>query len=99
METAYPVLEAAVVGINVLDVINASNHAAAGRNIDWAMGDANLLGRSGKHATSVGAQNRICGKQGFERSHEMGFAVCGKNEVGRGACTIPSHKYRHLLSG
>jgi hypothetical protein len=61
MEPANPVLESAVEGIYVLDVIDAGNDAPTGRDIDRTVGYADLFDGGGQHAAPVGAQDRIQG--------------------------------------
>lgn len=53
VEAANPVLEATVEGIDVLDVIDASDHTGLGRDIDRAMRHSNLFDGGGQYATAI----------------------------------------------
>jgi len=44
MKSHHPLLESAVIGIDVLNMIDATDNPLACGNIDWAMNDPSVLG-------------------------------------------------------
>jgi hypothetical protein len=50
VESANPVLETAVEGIDVLDVIDAGDHTGPGSDINRAMRHSNLFDGGGQYA-------------------------------------------------
>ena len=56
VELCDPFFESAVIGIDVLDVINAADHALACGKIDGAMGNMSLFGNGSIDGCAIGAQ-------------------------------------------
>lgn len=93
---AKPALEAAVVGIDVLDVPRAVD-AETGGEIDRVMLDLQSPSCSHQGATAVGAENAIRRQNRLQSGDDMGDVIDGKNEVGGSARAVASDPYRHLF--
>ncbi len=93
-----PALESAVVGIDVLHVINAGNNADAGGQIDRAVGNAQGS-RGGRQCfTAVCAKDDVLGQDRLE-SGNMGRIVGAENEIRRVAGAVAGLEHRHLFAG
>ena len=73
VEASYPSFESAVVGVNVLHVIDLGDHPKARRQIDRAMGDSHFPSGSTQGLPAVCAENYIDCQEGLERGAEVRF--------------------------
>lgn len=65
VEAAYPFLESAIVGIDVLHMIDPRHNTLTSSQIDRPVGDAHFFGNSRQRLFSVGAQNDSVAKSGL----------------------------------
>lgn len=99
VETVHPFLQATIVGIDVLDVINTRDDALTGGQIDWPMRDPHFSGDGSQGLCTIGTQNDISRQKRLERSANVllvGFLqhkICGVSRP------IPANQDRRLLFG
>ena len=99
VEAPYPIFESAVVGVNVLHVIDLGDHPNARRQIDRAMGDSHFPSGSTQRLPAVGAENDIACQEGLERGADVRSIGLLENEVGRASGTITANQHRNLFVG
>ena len=101
MKSQQPSFQERMVGVYILDVVNASQHPDPFAQVDCTVGYAHLSGRQGKGAFSsaVGAENRILGQKGFQDSLDRKVVVLGKDRIGCGSRAVPNHQDRNLFTG
>src|SRR5450759_1571953 len=66
LEAAQPALETAVVGIDVLDVVDAGDDADAGGQINRAVRHADLAGGGRECPRAVGAKDGVLAQNGLQ---------------------------------
>ncbi len=59
MKPTNPAFETAIVGIHILDVVDAGNDPDACGQIDRPMRDAHLFGRCRQHSTPIGGEEFV----------------------------------------
>lgn len=67
MKSFYPLFEPAVVSINVLDKVNASNDSNADREIDGAMGYSKAVSHRSVDGSAIAAENSIFRQNSLQR--------------------------------
>ena len=63
MKPDHPLLESAIVGIHVLNMVNLADHADSRSQIDRTVGDADFTSRRTQRLAAVGAKHGVGGKQ------------------------------------
>lgn len=58
----HPFFESAVIGVDVLDVVDASDNPFSRRHIDRTMGDMFLFGNCLIHERAIGTKHSQCGR-------------------------------------
>ena len=98
-EAANPALESAVIGIHVLDVIDAGDDTDASGQIDRAVRDADLLGARRQGAGTIRAKDGVLTQNGLQGSGDVLRIAARQDEVGSCAGTIPTDQHRNLFFG
>ena len=99
MESSHPSLESAVVGVDVLHVINLGNHPDTRRQIDFVVGNPHLPGGCNQCLAAVGAKDGIRGQNGLEGRANVRLIRFLKNEVGGASGTVTADQHRNLFVG
>ena len=99
VEAAQPFFQAAIVGIDVLDMINAGDDTLTSGQIDRAVGDAHCFRHCRQRLLSVGAQNDIGCQKWLERSADMRLVGLLQDEVGGVSRAIPADQNSGLFCG
>ena len=101
VESSHPFFQSRVVGVRVLDVVDASQDADSLVQVHRPMGHAHLPSCEGDRAfpSPVRAKYRIPGQEGLKHRFDLPMVVLRKNRVGRRSRAIPGHQNRNLLLG
>jgi hypothetical protein len=99
VEAVHPFLQAAIVGIDVLDMINTRDDALTGCQIDWPMRDPHFSGGSSQGLCTIGAQNDIRRQKRLERSANVFLVGLLQHEVCGVSRPIPANQDRRLFFG
>jgi hypothetical protein len=67
METPHPTFEPTVIGIDVLDVVDACDDANACGQVDRAVGEVEVLRHRAVDTGAIAAEDRIGGQNGAQR--------------------------------
>lgn len=92
VEAAYPFLESAIVGIDVLHMIDPRHNTLTSSQIDRPVGDTHFFGNSRQRLFSVGAQNDIGRQKRLEHRPEVCLIGLLQDEVCGVAGTIPANQ-------
>ena len=99
MESSPPRLESAVVGVDVLHVINLGNHPDTRRPIDFVRGNVHFPSGGNQRLAAVGTEDRIAGQDGLEGRANVCLIRFLKNEVGGVSGTVTTNPHRNLFVG
>ncbi len=86
MEPSHPFLQARMVGVGILDVVDAGQHPDPLAQVDRPVGHAHLPGRQGDGAlsSSVGTENRIPGQERLQDRFDLPMVILRKDRTGPG---------------
>ena len=101
VEASHPFFQPRVVGVRILDVVDAGQDPDPLVEIHGPMGHAHLTGCHGDGAFSspVRAKDGIPGQQGSQYRFDLPMVVLRKNRIGSRSRAIPDHQNRKLLPG
>lgn len=99
VETAYPFLQATIVGIDVLDVTNTRDDAMTSGQIDWPMCDPHLSGDGSQGLCTIGTQNDISRQKRLERSTNVLLVGFFQHKIYGVLRPISANQGRRLLFG
>lgn len=94
MKAGYPVLEPAVIGIDVLDVQSTLSNPLPRSGVYNAMRDATGTGEGGVNAGAIRAQHCLTVNQRQEHLLHMCRVQPGQLKVGGMPCTVAHHQHR-----
>ena len=97
VEAAHPAFESAIVGIDVLDVINAGDDTLTSGQIDRPVGNPHFFGYRRQCLFSVGAQNDIGRQKRLENGPDVGLIGLLQHEVCRVSGAIPADQDSSLF--
>ena len=97
VKAAHPLLESAIVSIDVLDMIDTGDDTLTGGQIDRAVGNPHFFGNSRQRLFSVSAQNDIGRQKRLEHRPDAGLVGLPQDEVGRVPGAIPADQYGGLF--
>ena len=95
-----PLFEAAVIGIDVLDVDSALD-AQASAEVDGVVRDVGILRKVAVGRIAIADQQRIPGQDGLQEGTELGFAhlSVSRDPVQSLPGTVARHQNAHQLAG
>lgn len=101
VEQSHPFLQPRMVGIRVLDVVDARQHPDPLSEIHRPIGHTHIAGRQsdGSLSSSVRAEDRIPGQERSKDRFDLPVVVLRKDRIGGGARPVSHHQDRHLLPG
>ena len=101
MKPSHPLFQPRMVGVRILDVVDAGQNSDPLVEIQGPMAHAYLTGCQGDRAFSspVRAKDRIPGQEGLQYRFDLPMVVLRKNRVGSRSRAIPDHQNRNLLPG
>ena len=101
VEASHPFLQPRMVGIRVLDVVDAGQHPDALSEIHRPMGYPQIAGRQsdGSLSSSVRAEDRIPRQKRSEDGFDLPVVVLRKNRIEGDTRPVPHHQDRHLFPG
>ena len=101
VKSSHPFFQSRMIGVRVLDVVNACQDSDPLVEIHRPMDHAYLTGCQGDRAFSspVRAKDRIPGQEGLQYRFDLPMVVLRKNRVGSRSRAIPDHQNRNLLPG
>ena len=101
VEPSHPFFQSRMIGVRVLDVVDAGQDPDPLTDIHRPVGHAHLPGRQGDGSlsTPVRAKDGIPGQQGFQYRFDLPMVVLRKNRIGSRSRAIPDHQNRKLLPG
>lgn len=97
VEAAHPLLESAIVGIDVLDMIDTGDDTLTSGQIDRAVGDAHFFRYRRQRLFSVGAQNDIVRQKRLERGADMHLVGLLQDDVSGVSGAIPADQNSGLF--
>ena len=101
VEASHPFLQSRMVGVRILDVVDAGQDSDPLAEIHRPMGHTHIAGRQsdGSLSSSVRAKNRIPSQKRSEDRFDLPVVVLRKNRIGGGARPVSHHQDRHLFPG
>lgn len=97
-ESAHPVFQPGVIGIDVLDMPGTTD-SLAGSDIDRVMFNIEFSSRRHHDRVSFGTKNDVLGQDRAQPRNDIVRVIDLQNEVGRRAGAISGNQYGHLLVG
>ena len=97
IESANPSFEPAIVGIDVLNVINLGDHSNACSEIDRTVSDSHFPRGRTQRLPTVGAENDIACQERLESRADVPFVSLLKHEVSGTPRSITTNQYRNLF--
>ncbi len=99
VEASHPFLQPRMVGIRVLDMVDARQHPDPLSEIHRPMGHPHIAGRQsdGSLSSSVRAEDRIPGQERSEDRFDLPVVVLRKNRIGGCARPVPDDQDGNLF--
>ena len=101
VEPSHPFLQPRMVGVRVLDVVDARQHPDPLAEIHRPVGHPHIAGRQGDGAlsSSIGTEDRIPSQERSEHRFDLPVVVLRKDRLGSRARPVANHQDRHLFPG
>ena len=101
MEPSHPFLQARMVGVRILDMVDAGQYSDSLAQVDRPVSHAYLPGRQGDGAlsSSVGTENRIPGQERLQNRFDLPMVVLRKDRISGRARPVANYQDRDLLPG
>ena len=97
METRHPSFESTVIGIDVLDMVNPSDHANSRGQVEGAMGDLQVLRDGPVHAGAIATQDDILSQERAQRRFDFGGGGCGQLEIRSRPGAVTDNQHGNLI--
>lgn len=97
VKASHPLLEATVVGVDILNVEGSFHNPNALPNIDGPMGKAKGTGNRLIDPSAIGAKNGIPVDQGAQHGSDMVCVDLLQPEVGGLPAAVADHQHRNAL--
>jgi hypothetical protein len=97
MKSFHPLFKSAVVGINILDMVNASNDSNASREIDGAIDNSEALSHRPVDGSTITTENGILRQNSPQRRLDFLFIKRIQHEIRCCTRAVAYYQHRHLV--
>jgi len=97
VETAHPFLESAIVGIDVLNMVNPGNNTNTSGQVNRTMSDADFPCGGSQSLAAIRAENGILRQNGLEGCTDVLLVGLDQHEVGCATGPIPADQHGNLF--